>query len=840
MRTTGTGVEGRGKRIVCYKCGQVGHIARNCTAAEGNRSTRDQVHKGQNTMVHCSLAINPASSPCVTAFVRNKTVQCMIDTGATVSLFKKTVWCQLKGEHGCSLSPWDGHKLVGVEGSPVSVCGVTTLHLDIASTTFVSDFVVVDALGVDCIIGLDFLRKFEGVIDLPKNILQFRNVTVPLEKVPGKVSDHTDRRSELQRVALVETLAIPPFSEIQTTATISSTDGTGVWLVEGSRFDLPILVAGALVTSLPGGQVPILIINPLPTEAVIHKRTNVATAIPFDEMMVAPVREDSNVPAEFEVSSCKHGLLHDMADRSAGDLTSEEKNRLYELLVEFADVFAESSDDMGRTGVVKHSIDTGTSHPIRQQCRRVPPFRREQAKKMIDDMLQKDIIQPSSSPWASPIILVPKKDGSLRFCIDYRKLNSVTRKDAYPLPRVDNTLEALSGSKWFSTLDLLCGYWQVEVEEKDRHKTAFCTREGLFEFKVMPFGLCNAPAVFQRLMDLVLFGIQWERCLVYIDDIVIMGKTFERHLQNLKLVLERLRRAGLKLKPSKCSLFQDKAVYLGHVVTRDGIHTDPEKVNAVSKWPVPTSGRDVQQFLGLVGYYRNYIQNFATIAKPLYQLTERGREFDWSKECSISFQELRSRLVAAPILAFPDFSKTFLLDTDACETGIGAVLSQEHDGLERVVAYASRTLSKAERKYCVTRKELLAVVTFMRHFRPYLLGHHFILRTDHSSLQWIYSMKEPEGQLARWLEQIQEFDVEVVHRRGKCHQNADALSPLQKADKSECPPKIKPPSQFSCSDGAKACTVQASKEPLSNIRELQGADEDVGPISSVGDFEKGT
>eukprot|EP00731_Ephydatia_muelleri_P038438 Em0760g4a len=665
----------------------------------------------------------------------------MIDTGATVSLFKRTVWCQLEGEHGCSLSPWDGHKLVGVEGSPVSVCGVTTLHLDIAGTTFVSDFVVVDALGVDCIIGLDFLRKFEGVIDLPKNILQFRNVTVPLEKVPGKVSDHTDRRSELQRVALVETLAIPPFSEIQTTATVSSTDGTGVWLVEGSRFDLPILVAGALVTSLPGGQVPILIINPLPTEAVIHKGTNVATAIPFDEMMVAPVREDSNVPAEFEVSSCKRGLLHDMADRSAGDLTSEEKHRLYELLVEFADVFAESSDDMGRTGVVKHSIDTGTSHPIRQQCRRVPPFRREQAKKMIDDMLQKDIIQPSSSPWASPIILVPKKDGSLRFCIDYRKLNSVTRKDAYPLPRVDDTLEALSGSKWFSTLDLLCGYWQVEVEEKDRHKTAFCTREGLFEFKVMPFGLCNAPAVFQRLMDLVLSGIQWERCLVYIDDIVIMGKTFERHLQNLKLVLERLRRAGLKLKPSKCSLFQDKVVYLGHVVTRDGIHTDPEKVNAVSKWPVPTSGRDVQQFLGLVGYYRNYIQSFATIAKPLYQLTERGREFDWSKECSISFQELRSRLVAAPILAFPDFSKTFLLDTDACETGIGAVLSQEHDGLERVVAYASRTLNK-----------------------------------------------------------------------------------------SECPPKIKPPSQFSCSDGAKACTVQASKEPLSNIRELQGADEDVGPI----------
>ena len=252
---------------------------------------------------------------------------------------------------------------------------------------------------------------------------------------------------------------------------------------------------------------------------------------------------------------------------------------------------------------------------------------------------------------------------------------------------MDDTLEALNGSKWFSTLDILCGYWQVEVEEKDRHKTAFCTREGLFEFKVMPFGLCNAPAVFQRLIDLVLSGIQWERCLVYIDGIVIMGKNLRASSSKLKLVLERLRRAGLKLKPSKCSLFQDKVVHLGNVITRDGIPTDPEKVNAVSKWPVPTLGHDVQHFLGLVGYYRNYIQNFATIAKPFYQLTERGREFDWSKECSISFQELRSRLVAAPILAFPDFCKTFLLDTDACETGIGAVLLQEHDGLEWVVAY---------------------------------------------------------------------------------------------------------------------------------------------------------
>ena len=235
-------------------------------------TTRDQVHEGLNTMVHCSLAINPASSPCITACVKNKIVKCMVDTGATVSLFKKMAWSQLEGVN-CSLAPWEGHKLVGVEGSPVSVCGVSTLQLDIAGTTFVSDFVVVDMLGVDCIVGSDFLKKYGGVIDLSKNTLQFRNVMVPLEEVTRKTSsNHTDRCSrehdELQ-VALVETLAIPPFSEVQAVATVSSTEGTGTWLVEGSRFDLPILVAGALVTPLPGGQVPILIINPLPTEAVI-------------------------------------------------------------------------------------------------------------------------------------------------------------------------------------------------------------------------------------------------------------------------------------------------------------------------------------------------------------------------------------------------------------------------------------------------------------------------------------------------------------------------------------------------------------------------------------------
>ena len=217
-------------------------------------------------------------------------------------------------------------------------------------------------------------------------------------------------------------------------------------------------------------------------------------------------------------------------------------------------------------------------------------------------------------------------------------------------------------------------------------------------------------------------------------------------------------------------------VYLGHRITRDGVATDPGKIDAVRKWAVPRTVQEVQRFLGLVGYYRKFVSNFAATAKPLYRLTERGREFIWTTECEAAFLKLKSRLVSAPILAFPDFTKMFILDTDASQSGVGAVLSQLHDGQERVVAYASRVLSKAERQYSVTRKELLAVVTFVKHFRHYLLGRHFVVRTDHSSLQWLYNFKEPEGQTARWLESLQEFDFEVIHRSGRNHSNADALS----------------------------------------------------------------
>ncbi len=452
-------------------------------------------------------------------------------------------------------------------------------------------------------------------------------------------------------------------------------------------------------------------------------------------------------------------------------------------MIKHSDVFARSSNDLGHTSVVKHKINTGNNQPVKQRPRRPPFAFADEESKIIQNQLKTNVIRESSSEWASPLVYVRKRDGTTRPCVDYRLLNAVTKKDAYPLPNLNDCLDYLGGATYFSSLDILSTYYQIEVDVEDRPKTAFVCKQGLYEYNVMPFGLCNATSTFQRCMELIMRGLQWYILLIYLDDIIVHARTFREHLDRLDIVFTRLHEAGIKLKASKCVLFQREVAFLGHLITENGVKPLLSKVKAIKEWPVPRNVTDVRSFVGFCSYYRRFIMGFASRAKPLHRLLEAGQPFEWNEDCQNSFDDLKSVLTGEEVLAFPrDDAGMFILDCDASDYAIGSVLSQmqwcekSQQMEERPICFASKSLTKPQRAYCCTRREMLAVVVFLQEFRQYLLGRKFLVRSDHSSLRWIMSFKNPENQMARWIEVLSQFDFVLEHRKGVKHVNADALS----------------------------------------------------------------
>ena len=382
----------------------------------------------------------------------------------------------------------------------------------------------------------------------------------------------------------------------------------------------------------------------------------------------------------------------------------------------------------------------------------------------------------ASSEWASPPVLVRKKDGSWRYCIDFRAVNKETLKDAYPLPLIEECMDSLAGKKYFCTLDMNSGYWQIPVAKEYKEKTAFITRYGLYHFTRMPFGLSNSPATFQRAMHLVLSGLIWDIVIVYLDDINVMGSTFEETLENLDTVLQRFEKYGLKLKPPKCQLFIQEAKFLGRLANAEGIQITQEHVQTVQDWPLPKNRKELQQFLGFVNYHRSFVQGMAGMCAPLYELTGQKAEWKWSEKHTQAIERLKGVMTSPPVLGFPNSSDTFILDTDASDCAIGAALSQLQAGKEQPISYASKALNSKQQQYCTTRKELLAVVVFAQHYEHYLLGRSFIIRTDHASLTWLMRFKKIGGQLCHWLEYLTRFSYAIQHRCGEKHSNADGLS----------------------------------------------------------------
>jgi hypothetical protein len=456
---------------------------------------------------------------------------------------------------------------------------------------------------------------------------------------------------------------------------------------------------------------------------------------------------------------------------------------------EYIDVFKLPGDSLTATTAAEHTIPTPTipkGRAITLKNCRLPEAQQQEIKEQVTQMLKDDIITPSNSGWNFPLIVVPKKmDASgkrkWRVCIDFRKLNEITVGDSYPLPNIQDILDKLGRARYFTALDCASGYLQVPIAVEDRCKTAFSTADGHFEYKRMPFGLKSAPSTFQRMMNNVLSELIGNRCLVYMDDILIIGETLKEHNSKLRDVFQKLREYNLKIEPDKCEFMKEELNYLGHIVTAEGVKPDEKKIEAVVKFPTPQSQKDIKSFLGLAGYYRKFIADFSAIARPLTNLLKKENEWNWTEQEQASFDLLKCRLTNTSLLQYPDFSKPFILTTDASGYAIGAILSQGRLGQDKPIAYASRTLNQAELNYATVEKELLAIVWACKHFRPYLLGRKFQIVTDHKGLTWIFNVKDPSSRLMRWKLLLEEYDYEIQYRAGQRNCNADSLSryPIQ-------------------------------------------------------------
>ena len=708
----------------------------------------------------------------------------LVDSGSTYTIIDYELYKALPKQNVSKLEELD-LILKSANGESLKVHGQVSLKLTVGTKECIFPVKVVALGDRSTILGLDFMEEFDCVLYMGKGTLRMGKHHVVL---------HRKGDTRCARIQVAQNMYIPPHSEMIISGhvkpnqwaperkfglvepTASVTENTGVLvaksLVSMSNKDIPVRLANFTdeTIKLRRGS----------TIGIVHPVNSVSNFDKGEHLAGVYKVTESNTASKSAKKSKVPEHLQSMVDLAAENLTKPELEKFSQLITKYQDVFTGADGRVGRTHLVEHSIDTGDARPTKQKHRRLPLAQVEKVDKELDRLEAEGLIETSNSPWSANLVVVSKKSGEIRICQDFRQLNEVTRKNAIGLPNIEECLTALSESTYYHSMDLAAGYNQIPMRASDRCKTAFYSpRRGLMQYTVMPFGLTGAPGTFMQLMETVLRGLQWEICVIYLDDILSFGRSFSQSIENLEAIFLRFRKSGLTLKPNKCKFFQTSVEFLGHLVSASGIACDPKKLEAVKDWPRPSNLTEVRQFVGFAAYYRRFVKSFSLICAPLYDLTKKNAPFIWTEQCESAFVELKKRLTESPVLAYPstDKDRVFIVDTDASLYGVGGCLSQiGEDGEEHVIAYASKSLSATQRNYCTTMRELLAAVVFIKQFHHYLWGRNFILRTDHASLKWLVNFKEPEGMLARWLSVLSNYDYTVEHRKGTAHVNADGLS----------------------------------------------------------------
>lgn len=531
----------------------------------------------------------------------------------------------------------------------------------------------------------------------------------------------------------------------------------------------------------------VLICNETSKDISIPSDTVIAKVFPTDTVTVTP-----------EVPAVTKRLDPKVFNFGDSPIPADWEKRLREKLAERGNVFSVEEWDVGRAKGVKHYIRLSDCRPFRERSRRIAPADIDAARRHIKELLAAGIITESRSPYASPIVIARKKNGAIRMCIDYRTLNARTTPYQYTTPRMDDALDSLSGSRWFSVLDLRSGYYQIEMADEDKEKTAFICPLGFYQFERMPQGITGAPATFQRLMERAVGDMHLLQVIAYLDDLIVFGRTLEEHEERLLKVLDRLEEYGLKVSIDKCQFCQPQVKYVGHIVSAAGIAPDPEKVNAVSDWKMPHDLKSLRSFLGFCGFYRRFVKNYSAIVRPLTDLTrgyspaksgnkavQKGKYYSesepfgerWDQQCTEAFHNIIYCLTHAPVLAYADPAKPYVLHVDASLSGLGAVLNQEHPEGLRPVAYASRKLSVAESHYPIHQLEFLALKwAIVDKFHDYLYGAKFTVQTDNNPLTYVLISAKLSATGHRWLAALATYNFSLQYKPGRLNIDADALS----------------------------------------------------------------